>query len=209
MELLCERSGRNQFPLNRRCNGFVFDGLQAKGIIESSSINEEEYMSITKLDSKSLFVQAEQSGRIFRMKSGWRRMQIFAGVICCLPVITIPLGIWIIIRANKARMGLTEEGFAFTYLTTVAYRWSDIESFTLSRMSSSMFGGGLVGAAAAATVQKKTQGLKGPLQFKVKGKRSLRMIPAHTIENSMEMARQIELLSGISFLPTGLNSEAR
>ncbi len=165
-------------------------------------------MSITKLDGKLLLDQAERTGRIFYVKSGWRNMQIFAGVLCCILVLTIPLGIWIIVRARKARMGLTEEGFAFTYLTTIAYRWSDIESFTLTGMSGNMFGGGLVGVAAAAVVQNKTQGLKGPIRFKLKEKRSFSMIPAHTIENSMEMARQMELLSGISFLPSELTGEA-
>ncbi|MCD4701881.1 MAG: hypothetical protein K8S24_08505 [Candidatus Aegiribacteria sp.] len=165
-------------------------------------------MSTDKLDSKALLVQAERTGRIFRMKSGWRKMQIFAGFLCCLLIISIPLGIWIIIRARKAMVGLTEEGFAFTYLTTIAYRWSDIESISLTGMSGITFGGGLVGAAAAAVVQKKTQGLKGPLQFKLKGKRMPKSIPAQTIENSLEMARQIELLSGISFLPTEPNGDA-
>ena len=160
-------------------------------------------MDSTKLDGKALLMQAEQSGRIFRMKSGWRKMQMFAGILCCLLILTIPLGIWIIIRAKNARMGITEEGFAFTYLTTVAYRWSDIESFSLSGMSSAMFGGGLVGVATAAVVQKKTEGLKGPLRFTLKGKRSFKMIPAHTIENSLEMARQMELLSGLPILPQG------
>ncbi len=159
-------------------------------------------MSSDKLDGKELLLQAERTGRIFPMKSGWKKMQMFAGILCCLLIITIPLGIWIIIRARKACVGLTEEGFAFTYLTTVAHRWSEIESISVSGMSSAMFGGGLVGVAAAAAVAKKTQGLKGPIHFKLKGKRSSKIIPAHTIENSLEMARQIELLSEISFLPT-------
>ena len=165
-------------------------------------------MSISKLDGKSLLEQAELSGRVFRVKSGWRKLQIFAGLLCCLMIITIPLGIWIIVRARKARIGLTAEGFAFTYLTTVAYRWSDIESFTLVGMNASMFGGGLVGVATAAAVKKKTQGLKGPLRFTLKGKKRLFMIPAHTIENSMEMAREMERLSGISILPPELRDEA-
>ena len=68
-------------------------------------------------------------------------------------------------------------------------------------MTGATFGGGLVGMAAAATVSKKNQGLKGPITLKLKGKRMPKVIPAHTIENSLEMARQVELLSGISFLP--------
>jgi hypothetical protein len=50
-------------------------------------------------------------------------------------------------------------------------------------------------------VSKKTEGLKGPLQFRLRGKKMPRMIPAHTIENSLEMARQMEQLSGLPILP--------
>ncbi len=157
-------------------------------------------MDSEKLDGKLLLEQAELGGQVYPTKDSWRRLQIFAGVLCCLMIITIPLGIWIIIRAKNARAGLTPEGFAFTYLTTVAYRWTDIESFTVSDMNASMYGGGLVGLAAASAVKKKTQGLKGPLFFKVKGKKRNLMIPAHTIENSVEMAMEMERLSGISFL---------
>ena len=161
-----------------------------------------------KLDGKALLEQADLSGRTYPMKDGWRRMQIFAGVCCCLLILTIPLGIWIIVSARKARIGLTEEGFAFKYLTTVAHRWSEIESFNVAGMSGALFGGGLVGVAAAAAVSKKTQGLKGPLQVKLREKRMPIMIPAHTIVNSLEMARQMEELSGIAFLPNGQTDEA-
>ncbi len=157
-------------------------------------------METEKLDGKLLLEQAELGGQIYRTKDAWRKMQIFAGVLCCLLVITLPLGIWIIMRAKNARAGLTPEGFAFTYLTVVAYRWSDIESFSVGDMGASMYGGGLIGLAAASAVKKKTQGLKGPLYFKIKGKKRNHMIPAHTIENSLEMAMEMERLSGISFL---------
>jgi len=154
-----------------------------------------------KLDVNALLERAEMTGRIFPMKPSWRRMQTFAGILTCLLIITIPMGIWIIVSARKARVGLTEEGFAFKYLTGFGYRWTDIESITLSSMGAHQFGGGLVGVAAAAAVSKKTQGLKGPLNFKLKGKKLPKAIPAHTIENSLEMARQMEQLSGIDFLP--------
>lgn len=164
-------------------------------------------MNTEKLNGKELLEQAELQGKIFPTKDSWRRLQIFAGILTCVMIIPIPLGIWIIMRARKARVGLTPDGFAFTYLTTVAYRWSDIESFTVAGMRGSMYGGGLVGAATAAAVQNKTQGLKGPLFFKVKGKRGQKMIPAHTIANSLEMAMEMERLSGISFLSAEMKNQ--
>lgn len=131
-------------------------------------------------------------------------MQIFAGVLTCLLVFTIPLGIWIIIEARKAGLAITEEGFAFRYLTTAAARWDEVEKITPTGMSGAAFGGGLVGYATAAAVKSRTQGLKGPLVIKIKGKRMPLTIPAHTIEDSVHMASEMERLSGISFLPEEL-----
>ena len=71
-------------------------------------------------------------------------------------------------------------------------------------MNAGTFGGGLVGVATAAAVKARTQGLKGPLNIKVKGKRFPLAIPAHTIEDSLHMATEMERLSGMPFLPAEL-----
>jgi hypothetical protein len=156
----------------------------------------------TRLDSTKVLEMAESSGRVYPMKAGWRKSQILAGVLCCFPFVPLfPLGLFIISRAKKAKVGLSDEGFAFRYLGTVVGRWSDIESITVGSMNAAGFGGGLIGVAAAAVVSSKTQGLKGPLMIKMKGKRMPLQIPAQMIEGSMEMAREIQRFSGISFLP--------
>jgi len=153
------------------------------------------------IDKKALMASAEENGRFYPMKGGWRGMQTFAGVLCCLLIITIPLGIWIIVKSRKAGLGISGEGFAYRYLTTIAARWEDVESITLSSMSGAEFGGGLVGLAAASAVKAKTTGLKGPLYFKVKGRKLGMMVPAPMLDNSVEMALEIERLSGVTFLP--------
>jgi hypothetical protein len=159
-------------------------------------------MDATKLDGMKVLEMAENSGRVYPMKAGWRKSQVLAGVLCCFPLVPLfPLGLFIISRAKKAKVGLTDEGFAFRYLSTIAGRWGEIESITVSSMNASGFGGGLIGVAAAAVVSAKTQGLKGPLMIKMKGKRMPLSIPAQMIEGSMEMAMEIQRYSGISFLP--------
>ncbi len=152
---------------------------------------------MTELDPKRLLAEAEANGRVFRIKSGWRGFIYFAAVLMCILVITLPFGIWFFIVARRARVGLTDEGFAVSWFLTKAYAWEDIESFQPQRLHFNAAGqGGLVGAlavaAAGAVIAKKTQGLKGPLMFKLKGKRGQRAIQAHAVENSLEMARQME-----------------
>jgi hypothetical protein len=159
---------------------------------------------VSSIDGKALIALARSLGQFYPTKTGWRNLQIFAGVLSCLLVFTIPLGIWIIIEARKAGLAVTQEGFAFRYLTTVAARWDEVEKITPMGMGGATFGGGLVGVAAAAAVKSRTEGLKGPLIIKVKGKRTPLTIPAHTIEDSLHMASEMERLSGISFLPEDL-----
>lgn len=158
------------------------------------------------IDGKALIALAKSVGQFYPMKSGWRNYQTFAGVLTCLLVITIPLGIWIIVRARKAGIGINEEGFAFRYLNTVAFSWDEVESISLAGLSGAEFGGGLVGLAAASAVKKRSVGLKGPLQFKLKGKKMVRAIPAHMMEDSLRMAREVEKFSGMTFLPSEMQN---
>ncbi len=153
------------------------------------------------LDASALLERAKRENRFYPMKKGWRRAQYFAGFLCCLLVVGIPLGIWIFVRASKAGVGLTQEGFAFLYLTTISAKWDEVESITVSGMSGMAFGGGLVGAATAAAVKAKTRGLKGPLTIRLRGKRAAKAIPAQMIDRSLEMATEMERLSGMEFLP--------
>lgn len=160
------------------------------------------------IDGKALIALAQSVGQFYPMKAGWRKYQTFAGVLSCFLIITIPLGIWIITRARKAGIGINEEGFAFRYLTTVAFRWDEVESITVTSLSGAEFGGGLVGMAAASAVKKRSEGLKGPMHIKLRNKRRATMIPAHTIEDSLRMAMDMERLSGISFIPAEMREGA-
>ncbi|MCA9565752.1 MAG: hypothetical protein KC561_19780, partial [Myxococcales bacterium] len=101
--------------------------------------------------------RAEQMGQVYPCKPGWVKSQVFAGVLCCILILTIPLGIWIIIAARKAKLGLTEEGFVFKGIGSSACRWSDIETLSIGNQSAHVTGGGLVGALAAAAVNSAIQ----------------------------------------------------
>ena len=54
---------------------------QANRCLQMKSVKEEQ-MNLDKVDGKELLLQAERTGRIFPMKASWKRMQIFAGVLC-------------------------------------------------------------------------------------------------------------------------------
>ncbi|MBN1772072.1 MAG: hypothetical protein JXB32_12460 [Deltaproteobacteria bacterium] len=160
---------------------------------------------MTKLDANALLAEAESKGLVFKMKSGWRKAMYFAGVLSCLPIITIPFGIWIFVMARRACVAVADRGFVVRSFTTRAYAYEDVERFTPIGMQMHVHGGGLVGAlagaAVGAVVEAKTQGVKGPIQFKLKGKWMPLQLPAHTVENSVAMVQALEQRSGQTILP--------
>lgn len=156
---------------------------------------------LTKLDKNALLEEGERTGQVYPLKASWRRFMKFAGVLCCLLIVLIPLGVWIFIAANKARVAIGEEGFAVKIFGTATYAWKDIESFSAAGLGAGAMGGGLVGLALASAVSARTEGLRGPLFVKLKDRRIPLQVPAHQLENSVAMAREIEKRSGLAIFP--------
>jgi len=160
-----------------------------------------------KLNPKDVVVRAREAGTFYPINGLWRKLFTFVAVLVALTVVGLPVGVWIFLAARNGGLGITEEGFGFRGLGSAAWRWEAIESFKLSpRADFRVRGGGLVGVAAglavSAAVAKRTPGLKGPIHYRVKGSRLWRIIPAHTYENSGEMAREMERRTGLTLLPT-------
>ena len=164
------------------------------------------------IDKKAWIAQAQQLGEVYPIKPGWRKAQYFAAVLTCLLIFTLPLGIWMILCIRRAHAGTTPDGFYSRMYGTNAARWSDIEGLRLGRMNIRVQGGGLVGALAGAAitaaVEKRTIGLNGPIEYKLKGKRMWRAFPAHLFQNSVDLALRAESQTGIRFLPDELRPEA-
>jgi len=159
-------------------------------------------MAEARLNGKELMARADRGeGSVFPIGPGWKKALYFAGFLCCILIIGLPIGVWIILSARKNCLAINDEGFAMRWFTTRAWRWSEIEEFRRSSMNFHSAGGGLVGAlvagAARAAVEAKTKGLKGPIGFKVKGKRGWVQIPAHTLQNSALLAREMEVRTGL------------
>ncbi|MBI3073572.1 MAG: hypothetical protein HYY84_15785 [Deltaproteobacteria bacterium] len=158
---------------------------------------------MAKLNGAAILEEAEKEGLVYRMKPGWRKYFVFSGILMCLLVITIPLGIWFLLIPRSARLGIGKEGFAIKWFGTSAFAYADIQEFRPAGLHMNIGGGvvgALVGAAVSSAIESKTAGLKGPLEFKLKGKWGWRPIPAHAIENSVAMAEEIEKRSGLKIL---------
>jgi hypothetical protein len=160
---------------------------------------------VQKLDPEKLLEQAEASGSVYKIKSGWAKFFYFAAFLMFIFVVTIPVSIWFIIVGRRARVAITDEGFAVAWFFKKAYAWEDIESFESQRLSMSAGGqGGLVGAlavaAASEVIAKKSKGLNGPLMFRLKGKKQPLALQGHAIENSVAMAQEMERHTGLVIL---------
>jgi hypothetical protein len=161
---------------------------------------------LTRLDSKAILEEAAQTGQIYKLKAGWRRFQTFAGLLLCLLILTLPLGIWFIVTVRNAKVGLSKDGFTLKALGTRTWAWCDIESFSVGHTHTRLnIGGGLVGALVGAAVSSaiaaRSEGLRGPIYITLKGRRFPQMFPAHLIERSIAMAEEMERLSGRPIFP--------
>ena len=160
---------------------------------------------MAKLNGAAILKEAEEAGLVYRMKPGWRKAFVFAGVLMCLLIITIPLGIWFMVIPRSARLGIGKEGFVLKWIGTATFAYADIKEFRPASLHVNVGGGivgALVGLAVTSAIEAKTAGLKGPLQFKQKGKWMWSVIPAHAIENSVAMAKEIEKRTGLPILPS-------
>ena len=157
------------------------------------------------LDARELLVQAAEHGKVYGIKAGWRSYLETKGWLTCLLIITLPLGLWLVMNAKRFRVGVTDEGFVIRWFGLRAYAWSEIETFRPLEPMYSDLGQSIFGTVASATlgssVDTRTMSLTGPLRFKRKGDDVWTMIQAHQLENSLDLAREIEARTGMPLFP--------
>lgn len=163
---------------------------------------------LTKLDKKVVLEEAARTDQVYPLKDSWRKFMKSTAVLCCLLVITIPFGIWIWIAANKAHVAIGQEGFALKIFGTRTWAYKDIASFTAAGLGGHAMGGGLVGVALASAVSARSEGLRGPLMIKLKDRKIPNQIPAHQIQRSVAMARELEKRTGLEIFPPEAEAEA-
>jgi hypothetical protein len=84
----------------------------------------------------------------FPLTSGARTAMIVVGVLCCLLVFALPIGIWVFYRLGKAKVTLTPEGLeAVNVFSGTRYAWTDVERLGLMQVAVAK-GGGVAGAMA-------------------------------------------------------------
>lgn len=72
--------------------------------------------------------------REFRMHSGARTALYVAGGLTCLLIIGIPIGIWIILRASRAKVTIDQNGLVQHGLTTVRMPYAEVQRIGVLEM---------------------------------------------------------------------------
>lgn len=86
----------------------------------------------------------------FRLQKGARVSLYIAGVLCCLLIVGIPLGIWIFVRTSKARVRLTPTGVqASAVFSSTRFDYNEVARFGLCKVAV-VKGQGAAGALAQA-----------------------------------------------------------
>jgi|CXWL01.1.fsa_nt_gi hypothetical protein len=88
----------------------------------------------------------------YPMQKGARVALYVAGGLCCLLIVAIPLGIWMIVRAAKAKVYLTASGVRATNVfSTTRFDYSEVARFGLCQVALAK-NQGLAGGLAQARV---------------------------------------------------------
>lgn len=83
---------------------------------------------------------------VYPMHGGAKGAFYTAGGLCCLLIITIPVGIWFIIKAAGARVELSDTHVVQRGLTTVKIAFADVTRLGILEVA--VVGGGIGGAIA-------------------------------------------------------------
>lgn len=84
----------------------------------------------------------------YPLSSGARTAMIIVGVLCCLLVVAIPIGIWVFYRLGKAKVTLSPEGLeAVNVFSSTRYAWTEVERLGTVQIAV-VKGGGMAGAMA-------------------------------------------------------------
>jgi hypothetical protein len=90
--------------------------------------------------------------KAYPLHAGARSALNITAVLCCLLIVGIPLGVWILVRARAARVALSDAGLSATNVfSSTAYGWGDVARLGLLKVAV-VTGGGLGGALARQKV---------------------------------------------------------
>jgi hypothetical protein len=126
---------------------------------------------------------------IYNFHSGAKTAVTVVGVLLCVLIITIPIGIYIIIRASGGRVEVTQEGLTAKAIGTKKFRFSEVSR--LGVCHAPVQAGGIGGALA----RKKVGGDVGVNMCFMVGKKT-KVFIASMYENHQQMFDQVSQILG-------------
>ncbi len=149
------------------------------------------------------------TNRTYRMKKSWRTYMFLLGALGVVPgALFFLMGLswgspmvagigllvagpmfWLGRLGRRAAVTLDQEGFVITWFRTRRFEWSQVSAVRRCEIVQS---GGLAELAVGAAISSKSEGLKKPVEFQLSGQKSWIQIPAHALENSLELAETFE-----------------
>lgn len=126
---------------------------------------------------------------IYNFHSGAKSSLTLVGVLLCVLIITIPLGIYILIRASGGRVEVTQEGLTAKAVGTKKFRFSDVNRLGICHAP--IHAGGIGGAMA----RKKVGGDVGVNMCFMIGKKT-KVFIASMYENHEQMFDQVSKILG-------------
>jgi hypothetical protein len=140
-------------------------------------------------DLQGVDMENPSGATIYNFHSGAKTAVTVVGVLLCVLIITIPIGIYIIIRASGGRVQVTQEGLTAKSIGTKKFRFSEVSR--LGVCHAPVQAGGIGGALA----RKKVGGDVGVNMCFMVGKKT-KVFIASMYENHQQMFDQVSQILG-------------
>lgn len=128
--------------------------------------------------------------KTYRLNKRWRTIFIVLGVIGCVLIVLIPLGIMMFVLVKKARIEVSDEQVLIWWLGTRRIKWSEFEEIRQGRLN--VVRGSAVGRLLGAAF------VSEPITYKLKGeKRGGARIAIHWHESSKEILQEFQTRTGL------------
>ncbi len=132
--------------------------------------------------------------KTYRLNKKWRTIIIVLGVLCCILIVLIPLGIVTFLLAAKARIEISDEKVMIWWLGTRNIKWDEFEILRQGKLSTAS----LISTTDVLTRVAISSLISGPITYKLKGKKTTGNITIHWHENAKEILETFEAKTGLT-----------
>ena len=147
---------------------------------------------------ENLILEAKNNNQLFPIKKILRLFCLISGILCCVLIFTIPLGVMMLMIYFRPFIAVTNEGVVIRLISTKMIRWNDFEGFRLAKEGKITSTYRKLLAKNNMNEMDKTVQAKKHLEYNLKDQDNWHSIPTHLFDRPTEILSEFENRTGCS-----------